>query len=80
MLYESTKYVQPMEIGVSSGYVHVGVSVKSERKEFFAGQFDMLTDEKSRHDVCAIADAVSTKTPSLMTGSLHHCSTRQRTK
>ena len=52
LLYESTKYVQPMEIGVSSGYVHVGVSVKSERKEFFAGQFDMLTDEKSRHDDC----------------------------
>ena len=52
LLYESEEYTQPLEIGVDSGYIHVGVSVKSERREFFSAQFDLLTDEKSRHDDC----------------------------
>ena len=52
LLYESGEYTQPLEIGVDSGYVHVGVSVKSERREFFSAQFDLLANEKSRHDNC----------------------------
>jgi len=52
LLYESGEHTQPLEIGVDSGYIHVGVSVKSERKEFFSAQFDLLIDEKSRHDDC----------------------------
>lgn len=52
LLYKSEEYTQPLEIGVDSGYIHVGVSVKSERREFFSAQFDLLTDEKNRHDNC----------------------------
>ena len=52
LLYKSEEYTQSLEIGVDSGYIHVGVSVKSERKEFFSAQFDLLTDEKNRHDNC----------------------------
>jgi hypothetical protein len=50
--YDTSEHVQPMEIGVDSGYEHVGVSVKSEKKEFLSAQFDLLKDEKSRHDDC----------------------------
>jgi len=52
LLYESEEHTQPLEIGVDSGYLHIGVSVKSERREFFSAQFDLLEDEKSRHDDC----------------------------
>lgn len=52
LLYESGEHTQPLEIGIDSGYIHVGVSVKSEQREFFSAQFDLLTDEKSRHDDC----------------------------
>lgn len=50
LLYKSEEYTQPLEIGVDSGYIHVGVSVKSEKKEFFSAEFDLLKDEKNRHD------------------------------
>ena len=52
LLYESWEYTQPLEIGVDSGYIHVGVSVKSRDRESFSAEFDLLTDEKSRHDDC----------------------------
>ena len=50
LLYKSKEYTQSLEIGVDSGYIHVGVSVKSEQREFFSAQFDLLPDEKSKHD------------------------------
>ena len=49
---ETTTYVQPMEIGVDTGYEHVGISVKSEKREYVAAQYDLLKDEKQRHDDC----------------------------
>ena len=52
LLYDSKEFTQPIEIGVDSGYIHIGISVKSEKREFFSGQFDCLKDEKSRHDDC----------------------------
>lgn len=52
LLYDSKEFTQPIEIGVDAGYVHIGVSVKSEKREFFSGQFDCLKDEKSKHDDC----------------------------
>lgn len=50
--YDTSEFFQPMEIGVDSGYEHVGVSVKSKKREYFSAQFDLLPDEKSRHDNC----------------------------
>ena len=42
--------VQPIEYCCDTGYQHIGVSVKSEKHEYFDDQFDMLQDEKIRHD------------------------------
>ena len=52
LTYDTSEFVQPMEIGVDSGYEHVGVSVKSAKREYLSAQFDLLSDEKSRHDDC----------------------------
>lgn len=54
LMYDSPEFVQPMEIGMDAGYKHVGVSVKSEKIEYFSAQFDLLRDEKQRHDDCRI--------------------------
>lgn len=42
--------VQPVEYCCDTGYRHIGVSVKSGRREYFHCQFDMQPDEKERHD------------------------------
>ena len=42
--------VQPIEYCCDTGHQHIGVSVKSEKHEYFDCQFDMLPDEKERHD------------------------------
>ena len=52
LTYDTSEFVQSIEIGVDSGYEHVGVSVKSEKREYLSVQFDLLPDEKSRHDGC----------------------------
>ena len=50
--YESTTYTQEIELCVDTGAQHVGISVKSESKEYGSIQFDLLSDEKERHDDC----------------------------
>ena len=42
--------VQPVELCVDTGYIHIGVSVKSEKHEYLGLQVDTLTDEKAKHD------------------------------
>ena len=41
---------QDIEICQDTGYSHIGISVKSEKHEFFHEQYDLLEDEKQRHD------------------------------
>ncbi len=53
LTYETTSYTQPVEICEDTGYQHVGLSVKSEDAEFVSAQYDLLPDEKDRHDACA---------------------------
>ena len=48
--YESGSSTQPMELCIDSGYQHIGVSVKTEKQELEANQYDLLKDEKERHD------------------------------
>ena len=48
--YETTSYVQPIELCMDTGYEHIGLSVKSQTTEYIANQYDILTDEKQRHD------------------------------
>ena len=43
---------QETEFCEDTGDHHIGVSVKSAKHEYFHGQFDLLTDEKQRHDDC----------------------------
>lgn len=48
--YESKKHVQPIEFSMDAGYLHVGVSVKSETHEYASAQYDMLSNEVERHN------------------------------
>ena len=41
---------QDVELCMDAGYQHIGVSVKSEKHEFAHAQYDLLPDEKQRHD------------------------------
>ena len=49
---QGTPGLQPVEICEDTGDHHIGVSVKSQKHEFVHAQFDLLTDEKRRHDDC----------------------------
>ena len=48
--YDTTAYVQPIEVCVDAGYQHIGVSVKTEARELERTQYDLLPNEKERHD------------------------------
>ena len=50
LLYESTEYVQDLELTIDSGCIETGVSLKSENSEYFSAEFSSLIDEKKRHD------------------------------
>lgn len=41
---------QPVELCMDTGYIHIGVSVKSGKQEYISLQVDTLTDEKEKHD------------------------------
>ena len=44
--------IQPIELCMDTGYIHIGISVKSEKHEYLAEQIDTLTNERIRHDTC----------------------------
>ena len=48
--YETTNGTQPIEYACDTGYLHAGVSIKSEKHEYISGQFDMLKDEAEKHN------------------------------
>lgn len=50
LTYETTTYTQPIEVCIDAGYQHIGNSIKSESMEYFSQQYDLLPDEKQRHD------------------------------
>ena len=50
LVYESLKNIQPVEIGVDTGYKHIGLSVKSEKHEYISAQYDLLKDEVKHHN------------------------------
>ena len=45
-----TGNIQPIELCMDTGYIHIGISVKSEKHEYLTEQIDTLTDERSRHN------------------------------
>ena len=50
LTYDVTSHNQPIEICVDTGYQHIGVSVKSESREYVSAQYDLLPNEKEQHD------------------------------
>lgn len=50
LLYNTPSYTQPIELCIDTGYQHIGVSMKSEKHEYVSEQYDLLPDEKLRHD------------------------------
>lgn len=48
--YETTEYTQPIEFCCDTGDHHVGVSLKSESREYMSEEYRPLADEKSRRD------------------------------
>lgn len=48
--YETTGNTQPIEYATDTGYQHVGISVKSEKHEYYRVQAEMLPDEKNNRD------------------------------
>lgn len=50
LLYADRLETQPVELCIDTGGKHVGVSAKSEKHEFVHDRFDLLDDEKQRHD------------------------------
>lgn len=49
LLYEVSLANQPVEIGMDTGYLHIGISVKSEKHEYWSGEYRLLSDEKIHH-------------------------------
>ena len=50
LTYAEELETQEVELCMDAGYEHIGVSVKSEKHEYAHEQYDLLTDEKQRHD------------------------------
>ena len=50
--YHSAKNVQPIEIAADTGYIHIGLSIKSQKHEYISAQYDLLKDEVERHNNC----------------------------
>ena len=44
LLVETTKYTQPITLGVDAGSKHVGLSASSEKKEYFQGELLLRND------------------------------------
>lgn len=49
LLYHVEPDNQPIEIGVDTGYQHIGFSVKSEKHEYWSAEYVLLPDEKIHH-------------------------------
>ena len=52
LTYESTNFRQPIEFCCDTGDHHVGISLKSEAKEYLSDEYRPLANEKERHDDC----------------------------
>ena len=50
--YDSPNYKQPIEFCCDTGDHHIGVSLKSEAKEYLSDEYRPLSYEKERHDDC----------------------------
>ena len=52
LTYDTRTYIQPIELCIDTGYQEVGLSIKSEFREYESHEYDLLKDEKLKHDDC----------------------------
>lgn len=52
LTYISSEYIEPLELCIDTGAQHIGISLKSNKREFVSEQRDLLKDEKEKHDDC----------------------------
>ena len=48
--YETTHYVQPVSVGMDTGYAHMAVSASTETAELYSGQIELRTDIPKQND------------------------------
>ena len=48
LLYERTEYVQPVTLGIDSGYLNVGFSAVTDKKELISGEIKLLQGMSDR--------------------------------
>ena len=48
--YETTHYVQPVSVGMDTGYVHMAVSASTEAAELYSSQTELRTDIPKQND------------------------------
>lgn len=49
LLYDVEPNNQPVEVGMDTGYQHIGFSIKSEKHEYWHAEYTLLPDEKIKH-------------------------------
>lgn len=50
LLYGSSNYTQPITLGVDSGYLNIGLSALTEKKEVFNAEVKLRNDIKELND------------------------------
>ncbi|WP_434576884.1 RNA-guided endonuclease IscB [Thermoanaerobacterium thermosaccharolyticum] len=48
LLYDTTKYTQPVTLGIDSGYDHIGFSAVTEKEELVSGEVELLKSMSER--------------------------------
>ena len=48
LLYVTTTYTQPITLGIDSGYLNIGFSAVTDKKELISGTVNLLTDVSKR--------------------------------
>ncbi|SHF15197.1 RRXRR protein [Desulforamulus putei DSM 12395] len=49
LTYETTKYTQPITLGIDAGYQSIGFSAITEKKELLAGECQLLQGQVERN-------------------------------
>ena len=44
LTYDTTHYIQPLTVGEDAGTTHVGISVSTDRREYYAAEVELRTD------------------------------------
>ena len=52
LTYHANNGTQDIELTEDTGYLYIGVSVKSEKREFVSAEYKLLKDEKEHHENC----------------------------